>query len=193
MQYFKNENGIIATNYKVMFTTLSKQENLTYLDKDLIGDNKVIVLCRNPYNRLESFFKNKLIKELENKQFTRLYKIFYPELRLNNHDSIDRKYQVFKALTFNRFITTLRNTHNKNRHLYTQTKFIDDISDYEFLKIEDKDELSKLESDFGLDFSEKHNNTDNITSKDLSWNREMYDIVNDVYNEDFETFNYSKK
>jgi hypothetical protein len=58
--------------------------------------------------------------------------------------------------------------------------------------MESKQNRDFIETELKLDLSQKVNTTEKAKF-DLQWTDEMYKIVNEVYKEDFDYFNYSKK
>ena len=74
----KNENIYLITNFKVMFTSLSSQSNLIRMPKKelylsalkswlLPSRQKYYFITRDPYDKIESFYKSKFLKAEENR------------------------------------------------------------------------------------------------------------------------------
>ena len=132
----KTEELYLITNLKVMFSTLTEQESLerVYLSVDLIlklflnwlGLNKlqIYLLVRNPYTRLESFFKNKFHSTISNIQHTGkwqyCHEIFFPFIGLHKSMPLSLVLEKLQCITFPEFISLLPSTHGKDGHLYPQ-------------------------------------------------------------------------
>lgn len=146
-------------------------------------------LVRNPYIRLESLYKDKLIKNLDS------LKLKYcpccgnkPDIQHCQSHIIDlfgEKKFFNKQISFKEFVLSLSHLVTKECHFFPQSKFIPKFVDKIFYLESETD----IECLFRLFDTEKL--VKNTTFKqNLEWDKEMYDVVNNVYCEDFKRFNY---
>ncbi|MGM0377517.1 MAG: hypothetical protein ACQEQ0_12145, partial [Bacteroidota bacterium] len=98
---------------------------------------------------------------------------------------------AFKELTFEKFIRLLPQAYMKNRHLHPQVKILKDLKNVHKLKLESEEDLQFMKNELGIDTGIRANQTDK-KDFDLKWTREMYDVVNKLYSEDFDFFGYAK-
>jgi len=146
MIIFKNkeEDNYLITNYKVMFSTLNNQSNLvrqgyyrTLYLKILFSmlpfsKTKFYLLVRDPFKRLESFYKDKFSRAENN----RLYRIkigksklweectehFFPYLGLNTSMAPELISKKLRSIKFEEVITILPEVFMKDRHMFPQHK-----------------------------------------------------------------------
>ena len=144
-------------------------------------------LVRNPYERLASFYFDKLHKSLdESDYFVRSQRIFFPVLGVEKASPTE-KYQALKAVDFNKFIGLLPEIYDKNRHLHPQHWVFDKLNIDKFLQIEDQSAQQFMQNELDIDLKIKAN----VTQKDnLQWNSESRRIVNEIYQKDFEKYDY---
>ncbi len=198
MPHFKNreKDYIISTNFKVMYSTLKKSRGLKKLKEELIWLYRPrvnYVIGRNPYTRLESFFRDKLNKSLNNSQkWTRNQKIFFKPLGLSCKNTHQEKYDALNRLTFEDFIQLLPVVYMKNRHLHPQVKIFKNLRNVHKLKLESQADLQFMKDELEIDTEIRANKTDQ-KQFDFEWTREMWDIVNELYSEDFDFFDYPKQ
>jgi len=194
--YSKSKDFLLYTNFKVMYSTLRKQDSLKRLKGILLWmyrGKKTYVLGRDPYSRLESFYRDKLNKDLGiDKKLVRSQKIFLPHVGLNRWSKKKDVVEKLGAIDFPDFIELLPKVYMKNRHLHPQVKIFQGIESPVKLRIEDKESMETLQSTFGIDTTLRVNKT-NREQFILEWTPEMYRIVNDLYKDDFEFFGYGMK
>ncbi|MFW6043739.1 MAG: sulfotransferase family 2 domain-containing protein, partial [Marinilabiliaceae bacterium] len=151
------------------------------------------VVGRDPYNRLESFYRDKLNKCLSpGKKWGGAQRIFFRPLGLTFLSSNKKKYEALNQLTFEKFIRLLPRAYMKNRHLHPQVKIFRNLKNVHTLKLESREDLQFMKDELGIDTSIRENKTDKA-GFDLKWTREMLDVVNELYGEDFEFFGYPKR
>ena len=86
-----------------------------------------IMLVRNPYRRLESFFKEKLRQKVnmvfdENPYVLKRHQeIFYPYLKINPSDSLETKVSGLLKLSFKDFIMNVKAVYKFEDHIAPQT------------------------------------------------------------------------
>lgn len=194
MLFFRNinNNKIIGTNYKVMSTTFHNYNNFKLISETELNINDFIyVLGRNPYERVESFYRDKFNKSLElNKSniWHKCHKIFFPILGISNKLSKKDKINIFKSITFKEFVIMLPEHYYKNTHLYKQATNFKKYKNVHKLKIESNHDKIFMEKEFKIDTNIILNETDKNINTD--WNEESIKIINKLYNQDFIYFNY---
>lgn len=137
----KDENVYLITNYKVMFSALSKQDSLVrvYPNKTLyflaliswIGPfSKFYFLVRNPFDRIASFYKSKFKKaeqvriwmrqnEKDSKwQLCTMH--FFPFLGLNKKMDPSEVSKKLTATNFEEVINILPHVYMKDKHMIPQ-------------------------------------------------------------------------
>jgi len=211
----KVESYFIVTNYKVLFSTLSWQPQLVpvnclrseELDKFL--NSKKILLVRNPYDRLESFYRDKLQVNPKSVSFTNEFKWQDCQYLLLNiiferkgaySATFELERDTLMGVSFDEFVSNyLPFVFQKEPHLVPQVlsffyvdnkKNILDIEYDEVFKIDDKEDLILLRDKFKIDTSINKNVTKNRGVL-LTWSSFTRAIVNDLYKLDFESLNYS--
>ena len=192
--YNKKEKYYISVNFKVMYSSLRKQKHLKKVKPFWLqlSSKPKYVIGRNPYTRLESFYRDKLNKDLDQTSYwLRSQKIFFKPLGIKKSASIDEKYQALKAISFSEFIHLLPEVYMNNRHLHPQYKIFKNLKVAKKMKMEMQADRDFVEQKLKLDLSKKVNTTEKAKF-DLQWDQAMNEIVNQLYKLDFEYFNYKK-
>lgn len=195
MPHFYNfkQKYFISTNFKVMYSTFRKQEYLkkVKLFRLLFSSKNKYIVVRNPYDRLESFYRDKLGKSLLlEKKWLRSQKIYFKPLGVNSK-SREEKFKALQKMSFEEFIKLLPLTYQKNRHLHLQNKIFKNIKPKRVIQMEKTEDLFFMQTQLQLDMNIKANKTDK--QSEIIWSPEMIDIVNTVYKADFEQYGYLKK
>ena len=214
----KNEELYLVTNYKVMYSTLSKQQNLDqYLSKKLsfkilfnqmhLNKDQFYLLVRDPYDRTESFFKDKFrksVKRIEKKgEWQNTHKIFFPYLGLDSSMPDSLIAEKLLSVSFEEFITYLGDVYKINQHLYPQHwamgirssifPFVNlPISFQKVFKMESEGDLNDLAKLFKIDLGVRTNSTETV-SEPIVWGKSELEMVEKIYEKDFELFGYGKK
>lgn len=197
----------IVTNFKVMYSTLMKQPNLSVEHNNNIYDllsytGSKYFLARDPYNRLESFYRDKFILHpqrsvfKENFQWQHCQKIFFPEYGFKS-DDFEAVRNALMTTSFEKFINMLPSKYMLDRHLMPQIfslclKENDSIVRIDvdrILKMEEENDLLFLHSHLHIDTSIKENET-RLNNIDIAWNATLRKIVNTYYEPDFEELEY---
>ena len=193
--YNKKEKYYISVNFKVMYSSMRIQKHLKKVKPFWLklSSKPKYVIGRDPYTRLESFYRDKLNKDLDKTNYwLRSQKIFFKPLGLKKSDSIEKKYAALKNISFQEFIQFLPEVYMNNRHLHPQYKIFKNLKVEKKFKMESKDDRDYIENNLKLDLSKKANTTQK-SKFDLQWNQNMINIVNKLYHQDFDYFNYTKK
>jgi len=187
---------MLSTNFKVMYSTLRNQESLVRVKAPVLqlqSRKEKYVLGRNPYSRLESFYRDKLNKDLGiDKKIIRSQKIFFPYLGLNRWSEKKVVVEKIGSIDFPEFINLLPKVYMKNRHLHPQVKIFKWQKNPIKLRIEEGSTMKILQSTLGINTDIRANQTDR-EKFNLAWTPKMYRIVNELYREDFDYFGYDMK
>jgi hypothetical protein len=165
------------------------------------------LLVRNPYDRIESFFKEKLrskvreVTNLVNPYQLKLHQeIFYPFAGIMASDDLNTKQQKLLNFSWDDFILTLPHVYLKDEHLRPQSYIMRQLVkravpiSFRFdriFQIESADHLKIIASDLHIDLTIRENQT--ARSEEVVWNRNALDIVNDLYHRDFEMLGYNER
>lgn len=207
-----DKNCIISTSYKVMYSTLGAQKYFVpnshpswayvwyklLLRKFLLSRTKHIVLVRNPYDRLVSFYFDKF----------RTHPLRFQEQGFNWKDDQKRMWPTFGIspamddktisekmanVSFAQFINELPRLQSTIRHLHFQ---INTLYEMHFgvlvrLRVDKLIRMEKLDElrEWGVDTSIVKNKTKRQPYMHY-YNKTLYRIVNSVYKDDFEQFGY---
>lgn len=193
MPHFLNAKAhyFLSLNFKVMYTTMKKQKDLKKVlwIRPLLSKYDKYFIVRNPYDRLESFYRDKLGKDVNHQKiWLSSQKIYFEPLEIT--DSPDEiKMQVIRDMTFEQFIRILSMNYMKNRHLHPQYKIFTGLKPKRILKMENPDDLRFLSETLNLDMDIRANSTGKA-DKYIHWDKELADIVNRIYEKDFKLYGY---
>jgi hypothetical protein len=157
------------------------------------------MLVRNPYDRLVSFFKNKLRRSVDTtSNWQSSQKIFFREAGVTRGDSDSVIHDKLKAYSFEAFIRSLPRTYRKNAHLYPQNWaecispcFLGWRSGFQrIFKMESQKDMEDLAEYLELDFGYVNNSTKAVPAQ-TDWNTQLKSIVKEVYRDDFRQYGYS--
>ena len=212
-----NENYLIVTNFKVMYGTLFRQNNLILLpnkavpffllrDRILFKKREKYLLVRCPYNKLVSFYMHKIlfnkfqgsniISEKSDFHWQDCQKIFFPYLNLSLKEDNCKIGNKLASLSFEDFVKILPNVFKLDGHLWPQfwafhvrwKRFpVMRIKFNKILPIEDK--INFLKHDLKINISIQANKTDH-ESYEKYFTPVSYEIVNELYKNDFLYFGY---
>lgn len=217
MAHFVNRSRgyLISTSYKVMYTLFCQQSSLQvvahihmtpliYLQQlTKFGTLPHYLIVRNPYHRVESFYKDKLRKEFLRHcrpydQIERCQRVFFPYLQIRPQDSPQEICEKFLGLSFAQFVELLPEIYREDAHfspqvlttkLHFQDRPILPLTFTRILKLEAQDDLHYLEKRLHLNLSQKINSTEKIVLSN-PWTLPLRTIVNDLYQADFDRFDY---
>ena len=212
MPHFYHSKGkyYLTTNYKVMFSTLNHQadmyqpkaRNLLWhrLCQGMFPERakKHYLLVRNPYDRLESFYRNKLQRPDNITQ--QCIQNFYRFLDLDQSASESKVRKRLSEVSFSQFVRIIPNVYQIDGHLRPQYEVLNtdmhgllfslDID--EVIKIDNHQNDERLSGELKIDLGEIRNVTRHYDI-DMSWSNESIEIVNRLYNMDFMLFDYEKR
>jgi hypothetical protein len=218
MWVFKSliKNSYLATNPKVLGQTLLLQKNLErfiskkryvhFLQKEISTEfgPKYIMLVRNPYKRVESYFKEKLRQKVKMVFAEKPYglkrhqEIFYPYIGVKPSDSMEAKVAGLLNFSFNDFVARIPDVYKREDHLAPQTHNFSrtlfgikrTMKMNRCVHVENKEEMEWLANYFELDLSIRANNSSSEDNEMIEWNDKSIEIVKALYKMDFETFGY---
>jgi hypothetical protein len=163
-----------------------------------------VMLVRNPYRRLESFFKEKLRQKVkmvfddDPYILKRHQEIFYDYLKIKPLDPLEVKAAALLKLTFKEFIMNIEKVYKIEDHLAPQTlNFsrgllgIDRVMRMnKYVHLENADEMKWLADYFKLDLSIRINTSHEINDS-MAWDDESIAVVKNIFRKDFDTFGYN--
>ena len=198
---------LIGSSYKVLYTTLSLTEGLHLINGNEVPrfhpEAKVYFLCRNPYLRLESFYRDKLVVSLRNiENLQHCQQIILEAFDLDKID-IQAAKTFLSTMNINHLVSCLPFIYKKDGHLQPQTIFYKELigllqkskivnQEVELIKIEHQDLLTIFGKKVGIDFSKKKNSTIGKVDFEQKIGRNSKFILHKLYESDFMNFNYSK-
>jgi hypothetical protein len=214
----KDEIGLyLLTNYKVMYSTLKHQKDLERINfsnktkcKIVLGQRysshyNFYLLVRNPYDRIESFFREKFRKSLdyyENNGFWQVsQEMFFPYLGINEDMTPETIKTKLKNTSFSNIIAVLPKVYMFDGHLQPQYKKINlgirilgfsinaPLKIKKVCKIEFAEDLTTLEQIFKIDVNTRVNATSKI-KEEIKWTKQDLKIINELYAVDFKKFSY---
>ena len=216
-----NKKKYLIYNYKCMSTslhnsTLNNQclREFKFL-RDVLYSNfrfssaEFHILTRNPYDRLESFFKHKLRKRVIKIRKTTIpwelsQKLFFPSLSLTETTPRAQVAEALMGLSFCRFISLLPEIYNLDWHLTPQfySMYVPRYPSYFFripiriadiYKMENPGDLCRLERRFDITIGKFNVADSDVFGSEIGWGRNEIKIVNQIYTRDFDCFEYTKR
>ena len=212
MPSFIDRHGtyLLATNFKVMYSTLRSQPELTpipdYVARRKIFMNKIkrdklksYLLVRNPYDRLVSFYINKFKDDhlnRINKNWQHCQLIFFPYLNLSPEDDETIIADGMTSTSFEEFTLLLPEVYDLDLHLHPQywlvyrkwKGFLPLTVPFDMiLKLEN--DLDRLKNELGLDIDILDNQTQHAAYQDYFTQRSR-EAANQLYARDFDIFGY---
>jgi hypothetical protein len=216
IHYFNPQRSyFLTTNYKVWFSTLEVQPGLRRVDVCRVMRNVVerqaaggfpnYLLTRNPYTRLESFFRDKFrqhpvdVRAEEHKEWQHCQQLFFGALAIPPDAPCEAVRVKLLGASFDEFLAELPQVANLDGHITPQcgarhllaagqaaTIAFDRYIRTEAEYAEDRKFLTDA---MGIDTSIVRNNTREVQEA-IVWNSSSRAIANAVYRTDFELFNY---
>lgn len=211
----RGEYKVLSTNFKVMYRTFCLHDHLKEISAVdvlilrlkclfLFRKCRHVLLVRNPYSRMISFFQDKFRYDLERGRKGRLYhnwmcpqKIFFPYVDVNKCDSYEIIRKKLSLFEFNELIELLPKVYRRDFHVMPQCHIkikgkvlaILPLFFNEIIKIEDQEAVKRMAVEFNIDLTIKANATSKQNIEDW-FNSETYVIMNRLYQQDFKFFKY---
>ncbi len=209
----------LLNSLKVMSSTLNRQADLRKAGRlafvvnnfrkntPQLSAHPQYLLVRDPYRRVESFFRDKLRRDLKKwvkrkKDLRNCHRIFYRLAGVDAHaDTLDEIKEKLHGISFDTFIRNLPRLYLQDGHLYPQHQLVEkkilglvslSFSYDRILQLEVKEDMKYLESELGLQLGRKYNATRKY-AEETRWNDELARIVYGVYEVDFLAFGYRKE
>lgn len=215
-----NDDKFLSTNMKVMYSSLLAQPNLTPVGrgkhieerlKQLIWRRESsrvhYLLVRNPYSRTISFFQDKFRFNLKRGRKSRLYaewqkcqKLFFPHAGVKKNDRYEEIVDKLLSFEFPNFIELLPELWRMDDHLIPQCcvflgriKFVMRSNLFSnIIRMENRDELNSMATELNIDLGMRRNTT--APQAIGEWfTPDQYKIINSVYEDDFNQFNYQMR
>ncbi len=213
----KDKEIYLFTNYKVMYSTLSSQENLlSILGTDRLflkvlrrrvmsRGSKCYLLVRNPYDRVASFFRDKFRQAVEvsrqRGRWQNCQKIFFPPLGIGISGDPSSVASVMSNTPFSKFVSMLPEVYRFDGHLQPQIwkenlPWPGKIPPWQMAvrfertyKMEAAQDLLEMADLFDIDIRNKHNSTD-ASQGQIIWSPHDRRIVEKIYRADFLRYDY---
>lgn len=208
----KESNFLITSSFKCGYSTFHRNDNfvkistreLCRLKKSTNGRH--FMVCRNPYDRVESMFRDKFRKVImkDNYELQDVHFKIRDKLNLNSVEL--RPYLL--NVNFEQFVLDILpkvinvdlhfrpQIHSKRFYYYERNRIIRKLGIYRsfsnvvIIKLENDMEL--LSSLIGINVHTKVN-TSSKHNGEIYWNDKMLEKVNSLYREDFKFFAYDDK
>ena len=200
----KVDNYIIITNYKCMFSSLSKLSG-TKASREDLDEYEVVFIYRDPLIRLISCFLHWGIRSPKSKKVDQQGNIGGWLLQLfDESDNVDLEDYKIKIDNLNNnediinifkiFMDVLSDIYTKNKHLHQQNKIICDnnINVDIYINSDNEQDVTHLETLIDTKFnvcnkSDKKQKT--LLYDFLKVNSYYLNIVNNIYRDDLELYN----
>ena len=217
----KTESSLyLITNYKVMYSTLKHQKKLERINirkkfkfkivfnKLYLNKKKFYFIARNPYDKVESFFRDKFRKSsnyFDEKGFWQApQKIFFPFFDIDESMTSELIRQKLIEISFSDFLSVLPKVYMLDRHLHPQwlkqrvklrvfgINFNFLIKIKKLFKIESQNDLNELKEIFNIDIKSRFNSTGSV-NENIIWTKKDIKTVEELYKNDFKLFDYKFK
>ena len=217
--YKSKVNGdFIAANPKVLTSSLNVQDNIErYFSKKrylhfisqnlgISGFGNYYFLTRNPFSRVESYFKEKLRQKVfkvfdddQPYQLKRHQEIFYPFIDIDENTTDEEKVKKLLELGFEDFIKLIQKVYKQEDHLSLQTdNYTRNLFGFyvrpkfeNIIHIEREKDLNFLSNHFEINLGIRKNSSHD-EKNEIIWTDQSIQIVQNLYHKDFELLGYSK-
>ena len=180
--FYNLKKDYVFTSQKVCCNTFRKikdEEQKLERTYDVNDSFHINCLVRNPYTRVESLYKDKLLIAVT--------KGYYQNCQLELIKVFGEYSFLNKEISFERFIVEgIPTLIDKESHFFPQSKFIPKFVD-NIYHLEIKEELDYV---FSL-FSNNHYHMHKTYDFDFVWTTNMKDTISNLYKEDFERYSYN--
>ncbi len=161
------------------------------------------LLVRNPYDRVESFYKDKfrqmpLAQVADYDQLQECQQLFCPLLHIVPNDDPATIREKLLDVSFAQFIELLPQLYQRDWHLrpqvmtkriYRRGQPIAPIIITRTLQVESPADRRYIQDKLRIDLSQKHNSTQTIQLAN-NWSPALRTTVNQLYRADFQKFGY---
>jgi hypothetical protein len=163
-----------------------------------------VLLARDPYSRVESFFHEKLryrvgqaLNPSDPYQLKRHQTVFYPWLDTSAEEPIAAQVETLLEMSFDQYVRLIPEVWHIEDHLapqttnYTRTVFGRPIrmGFDRIVHVEDELAMQETAERFRLDLAIRQNASERL--HEVAWSDEGRAIVRQVYAQDFEVLGYS--
>ncbi len=215
MKYFLNDfhgKRIILVNFKVGYTLIKESGCLSsswahaFLRKHLSqSPSRLLMLVRNPFDRVESLYKEKLIK-LPGEHRGEHWPVYLRKILGNVECGIDvndyfsSQREKIRLIGFESFVTKiLPSTYLLDPHSYPQTfnPRLSYLGMTGWLKpvtfdLNETDQMQEFSKITGICTKFKKNST-TFCNNDFHYTQQMIDVIQEIYADDFRILEYPPK
>lgn len=218
MPHFVNSSKhyLVSTNYKVLYSLLYEQPELREINMQAVAQYYLsdpapspwlghFFVVRNPYTRLESFFKDKFRQDPVTMtrtydQLQRCQRLFCSYLQIDPTDAAMSIREKLLSLSFEQFVQLLPAVYLNDGHLHPQVQMMTirfrgapiQLSFDRVFKVESAVDMACLQGELAIDVSQQINNTRQVQWSS-PWRPDLYAVINELYKADFETFQYEMR
>ena len=218
MPHFVNhaKHYLISTNYKVLYSLFVEQPELREINRQEVAQYYLggpapaprlshFLVVRNPYTRLESFFKDKfrqdpVVRLRTYDQLQRCQRLFCAYLQIVPADSPMTIREKLLSLSFEQFVQLLSTVYLQDGHLHPQIQMTTIrfrgapllLNFARVFKLESATDMADLQAKLAIDVSQPINHTHQVKWSS-PWQPDLYAVVNELYKADFETFQYEMR
>lgn len=189
---------VVVTNYKVMFSTLNTSDNyqeIRFLKAITFLLNPTYTnyfLTRSPYNRLESFYKDKLEIHLNPSKWQYCQRVIINTMGWQ-HFSESEIIKKLSNMDYETFILNLEKYYIKDLHMTPQYLTIKKGGIYfgnhiQKIDIDNPKGKEKIKNEL-LKVNKVHNSTPH---RAFRYTAQMLDIIHRLYSKDFKYLGYEK-
>ncbi len=215
MKYFLNEfhgKRIILVNFKVGYTLIKESGCLSsnwahaFLRKHLSkSPTRLLMLVRNPFDRVESLYKEKLIK-LPGEHKGEHWPVYLRKIMENMECGIDvnehfsSQREKIRRIDFESFVTKiLPSTYLLDPHSHPQTYnvHLSSLGVTGWLKpvtfdLNETDQMQEFSKITGICTKIKRNST-TFFNNNFHYTQQMIDVIQEIYADDFHILGYPPK
>lgn len=192
------------------YERVGEDDVVKFLAHRLVRGEKVrkLIITRNPFDRIESFFRDKFRKNLfYDKRWQKCQKVFFDKVGVSEKRDSKDIISAFRKVGFNDFVSWLPEKYRKDEHLHPQswrlwvnlnTRYANvpiKILGVERVPIENMDK-SKMKEKWKIDISIQENKTKQCSDSEneggrIEWSRKSKLTVKSIYKKDFLNFGYN--
>jgi hypothetical protein len=221
----KDEPVYVVTNYKVMYSSLNAEPSLEKITKSGLtlilavlrswfgSSCRFYMVVRDPYDRVESFYKSKFARGEINRIWMEEQGMkarwqdctlpFFPLLDLDTSMDPSMIGKRLVATSFDEMVTLLPKVYLMDGHMTPQNfakvlsfellgvKFRLPIRFKSIYKLEEQEDLEALKRNLHIDLSVR-NSTRNM-KEGVTWTQSSQQIVEKLYEKDFRLYQYDTK